>query len=451
MLMNKLLLIASVAAMSVSVVAEGADLDLLDIYQQAQANDPAWASARSAHLAIQEKLPQGRALTLPTATFGASANHSETDTEYSGGSSPFGNRGGRQGFETYNYNVSVSHPLYRKQNSVQYEEAKTQVAQAEEQLNTAKQDLMLRTAQAYFDVLLAQDRVDLLEAQKTAISRQLEQAKANFEVGTSTITDVHEAQARFDLTMAQEIAAQNDTEISRRAIQAITGQMPAKLAKAKEKLSVGIPEPQQMEKWVEIAERQNLQLKIQQYNLTLAGQDVELAHAGHLPTVDVVGSYNDTYANGSNIGTGSDAQNFTLGVQVQVPLYQGGAIVSKEREAVANKQKAQDDLDRARRQADLQTQQTYLNVVSAVAQVKAYEQALVSSQSQLDSTNLGYEVGVRTSVDVLNAQQQYYSAKRDLLQARYTYLLSTLKLKAAAGMLADGDMVEVNSQLGSDS
>jgi outer membrane protein len=450
--MNKLLLIASVAAMSVLARTAGADSGLLDIYQQALANDPAWASARSAHLAIQEKLPQGRALTLPTATFGASANHSETDLQYHGGTSPLvGGAGGRQGFETYNYNVSVSHPLYRKQNNIQYEEAKTQVAQAEEQLGTARQDLMLRTAQAYFDVLLAQDRVDLLGAQKIAISRQLEQAKANFEVGTATITDVHEAQARYDLTVAQEIAAQNDMEISKRAIQAITGKLPDKLAKTRGKLTVAIPQPQQMENWVEIAERQNLQLKLRQYNLTLAGQEIELAHAGHLPTVDVVGSYNDTYANGGIVGLGSDSQNFTLGVQVQVPLYQGGAIVSKEREAVANKQKALDDLDQARRQADLQTRQAYLNVASSVAQVSALEQALVSSQSQLDSTNLGYEVGVRTSVDVLNAQQQYYSAKRDLLQARYTYLLSTLKLKAAAGMLADGDMVEVNSQLGSDS
>ena len=310
---------------------------------------------------------------------------------------------------------------------------------------------MLRTAQAYFDVLLAQDNVDLIYGQKAAISKQLEQAKVNFEVGTSTITDVHEAQARYDLTLAQEIAALNDLEIRKRAIQAITTQLPSRLATARENLTVVIPEPQQMEKWVEIAEQQNLQFKIQQFNLTLAGQEIERTHAGHFPTVDVVGSYSDTYANGSINSIGSDMQNFTVGLQVQVPLYQGGAITSREREAAANRQKAQDDLEQARRQADLQAQQAYLNVASSVAQVKAFEQALISSQSQLDSTNLGYEVGVRTSVDVLNAQQQFYSSKRDLLQSRYSYLLNILKLKAAVGMLVENDMTEINRMLESGS
>lgn len=447
--MNKLLFFVMVSLFSATAEAAGGSLSLLDIYQQAQNSDPIWAAAKNTHLATQEKLPQGRALVLPTATLGGSVNRSETDTSYFGGTSPL--KGGKFGFETYNYNVNVTQPIYRKQNSVQYEQAQTQVLQAEEQLNTARHDLMLRTAQAYFDVLLAQDKIDLIGAQKTAISKQLEQAKANFEVGTSTITDVHEAQARYDLTLAQEIAAINDMEVKKRAIQAITSQLPSKLATAKENLLVTIPDPQQMEKWVEIAEQQNLQLKIQQYNLSLADQESVRAHAGHFPTVDLVGSYNDTHATGSTSGVGNDAQNFTVGLQVQIPLYQGGATVSKEREAAANKMKALDDLEQAKRQADLQTQQAYLNVASSVAQVKAYEQALTSSQSQLDSTNLGYEVGVRTSVDVLNAQQQYYSAKRDLLQARYTYLLSLLKLKDAAGVLAENDMADINSMLESGS
>jgi len=447
--MNKRIITAAIVAIPTLAMAGSNGLNLLDVYRQAQSSDPAWASAKSAHLAAQEKLPQGFALILPTASLGASANHSNTDTSYFGSGAHF--PGGPQGFETYNYNVNVSQPLFRKQNSVQYEEAKIQVSQAEEQLNIARYDLMLRSAQAYFDVLLAQDKVDLIAAQKSAITKQLEQAKANFDVGTSTITDVHEAQARYDLTLAQEIAAINELEVKKRAIQAITTQLPDKLVTAREKLVATIPEPQVMEKWVETAEQQNLQFKIQQYNLTLADQEIARAHAGHYPTVDVVGAYNDTHATGSTSGTGADAQNFTVGLQVQVPLYQGGATISKEREAAANKQKAQDDLEQARRQADLQTRQAYLNVASSVAQVKAYEQALVSSQSQLDSTNLGYEVGVRTSVDVLNAQQQYFSAKRDLLQARYTYLLSILQLKAASGVLVENDMSEINNMLESGS
>jgi outer membrane protein len=441
--------LAIVAMMSVpQVVWAGSTQSLMDIYRLAQTNDPTLASAQSARLATQEKQVQGRALTLPTVTAGANASHSNSDVEYRGTNAFFG-KGSAESFETYGYNVSISHPLYNKANSVQYEQSKTQVTQAEEQLNSARQDLMLRVSQSYFDVLLAQDRIDLIVAQKAAINKQLEQAKANFEVGTSTITDVHEAQARFDLTTAQEIAAVNDLEVKKRTIQSITTQVPQRLATAKSDLQVAIPQPADMESWVELAEQNNIALKVQLQSLQLATQEIDRAHAGHLPTVDVVGSFSDTRANGG-VNASSylyDQKMLSVGLQVQMPLYRGGSINSKEREAAANQQKAQDDVEAVRRQADLQARQAFLNVSSAVAQVKAYEQALTSSQSQLDSTNLGYEVGVRTSVDVLNAQQQLYSAKRDLLQARYTYLLSILNLKAAAGVLLDKDLAEINQLL----
>ncbi len=445
-LIPSLVLVGLVAALPFGTGHAAPAQNLLDIYRQAQASDPDWASAQSSRRAAEEKLVQGKALTLPTVTAGANVSHSNTDIEYRGRTSFFGG-GGNESFETYGYSVNLSHPLYRKQNSIQYAQSRTQVAQADEQLNNARQDMMLRVSQAYFDVLLAQDKIDLIVAQKAAITRQLEQAKANFEVGTATVTDVHEAQARFDLTTAQEIAALNDLEVKKHSIQAITTQMPARLATARADLQAAIPQPASMENWVELAEQNNLALRIQQQSLNLATQEIERAHAGHLPTLDVVGSFTDNRANGGVNGFGSDTQNLTVGFQLQVPLYQGGAITSKEREAVANKQKAQDDLEAARRKADLQARQAFLNVSSAVAQVRAYEQALASSQSQLDSTNLGYEVGVRTSVDVLNAQQQFYSAKRDLLQARYTYLLSVIQLKGAAGVLQEQDLAEVSQML----
>jgi outer membrane protein len=447
--MNRLkLFVISMLAVG-SAYAESRPQNLLELYKQAQSNDSTWAAARSTHAAAQEKLVQGKALTLPTVTLNANANHSNTDLEYrSGGASGFNRQGGgNESFETYGYSVNVNHPLYRKQNQIQFEESKTQVSQADETLSTASLDLMTRTSQAYFDVLLAQDKIDLIEAQKAAITKQLEQAKANFEVGTSTITDVHEAQARYDLLIAQDIAARNDLEIRKRSIQSIIGQMPGPLASAKDSLAVVIPAPQDMEKWVETAEQKNPQLIFQQKALTLATQEVERTHAGHFPTLDAVGSYSDNRANGSINGIGSDSQNFTIGLQLQVPIYQGGAISSREREAAINQQTAKDQLEQTRRDVDLQARQAYLNVASAVAQVKAYEQALASSQSSLDSTSLGYEVGVRTSVDVLNAQQQYYSAKRDLLQARYTWLLSVIKLKAAAGLLTEDDLAATSTML----
>ena len=443
---NKLILLAVMMSFAQMATAEGRKQGLMDIYLQAQASDSAWASAKSAHAAIQEKLVQGKALTLPTVTLSGSAEHSNTNIKYLGSSAnPFS--GGRNHFETFSYSVNVNHPLYNKQNTVQYEQAQTQVAQADDVLTVARLDLMLRTSNAYFEVLLAQDRIDLILAQKAATTRQLEQAKANFDVGTATITDVHEAQARFDLLIAQEIAAMNDLESRKRAVQSLTGQVPADFASAKEKLDVLIPKPQSMEGWVEIAEQQTPQIKVAQQAVTLANQEIERAHAGHYPTVAAVANFADSRANGGTNGIGNDLQNFTIGLQVEVPLYQGGSISSKEREAVANQQKAQDDLELARRKVDLETRQAYLNVASAVAQVKAYEQALASSQSALDSTNLGYEVGVRTSVDVLNSQQQYYSAKRDLLQARYQWMTFVIKLKAVAGVLSDNDLAETSSML----
>lgn len=435
--------LVSVAILAGPVQAAEAQ-NLLDIYQLALSHDPTWASARSANTAAQEKLEQGKALYRPTVTANANTSYSDTDTHYSGGS-VF--RGGPQSFNTRGYGINVSQPLFRKQIGAQYEQAKFQVTQADKQLILAQQNLMLRTAQAYFDVLLAQDKIDLINAQKSAINRQLEQAKANFDVGTATITDVNEAQARYDLTVAQEIAAVNDLEVKKRTVQSVIGELPNKLATARADLKTTSPQPADMEKWVEIAEQNSLTLSIQQQALEIASKEVDLQNAGHLPTLDAVGSYNSTYANGSTYGFGSDLQNTTIGLQLQIPIYQGGAVSSKVREAVANKQKAQEDVEVARRQAALDTRQAYLNLVSSIAQVAAYEQALTSSQSQLDSTNLGYEVGVRTSVDVLNAQQQFYSAKRDLLQARYTYLLSILKLKSATGLINEADLADINQRL----
>ena len=419
--------------------------NLMDIYQQALAHDPVLASAKSANLAAQEQLEQGKALFRPSVTLNANANHSETDLKYNT-LTIFG-KGSRESFQSYGAGVNVIQPIYRKQNNAQFEQSKSVVSQADKELLLAQQNLIVRCTQAYFDMLLAQDKVDLILAQKNAITKQLEQAKANFDVGNSTITDVNEAQARFDLVVAQEIAATNDVEVKRRTIQSITGDAPQKLAPVEVVLKPTMPTPSDMESWVSVAEENSVSLSIQQQAFDIAAQEVERQNAGNLPTLDAVGSYASNYANGAINSLGADTQNATIGLQLQMQLYQGGAISSRVREAVAKKQKAQDDVETARRQAELDTRQAYLNLSSSIAQVGAYEQALISSQSQLDSTNLGYEVGVRTSVDVLNAQQQYFSAKRDLLQARYNYLVSQLKLKFAVGQLNEGDLVALNQAL----
>jgi outer membrane protein len=457
LLLLSVLLLANLfpASLLAAETQQAKQQSLLDIYHQALAHDPTLASALSANKAAQEIIEQGKALYRPVVNFNAGANTQSQDYAFTGAARPNpstpliilqNQQSGVEKFEQRRYAIEARQPIFRKDNLVQMDQSKTQVSLANKQYHLSQQNLILRTTQTYFDVLIAQDRIDLIGAQKIAILSQLDQAKATFEVGTATITDVNEAQARYDLIIAQEIAAINEYEIAKRAVEAITGEIPAKLATAKSDIQVTTL-AQSMQDWQQVAVENNLNIQVQQDALKLAEQDVERANAGHLPTLDAVASYTDSYANGGINTDSSRTKNAVLGLELQIPLYQGGAISSRARQAVLNKQKAQDDIEIARRSTDLETQRAYLNLNTTIAQVKALEQALVSSQSQLDSTKLGYEVGVRTSVDVLNAQQQLFSAKRDLLQARYNYLVNIIRLKAASGLVAEVDLQDINQQL----
>lgn len=409
--------------------------NLVEVYREAQQQDATYASARAAYEAGQEKLPQGLALLLPSVNLSANTTWNEVDLPTID----------RQ-YNSNGYNLSLTQPIYRKQNFAQYQQAKSQVSQAGAQLAVARQDLIVRVAQAYFDVLLAQDNVALAGAQKAAIGEQLEMAKRNFEVGTATITDTHEAQSRYDLTTAQEIAAQNDLEIKKRALQLIVSKIPGHLAALGDKLPLILPEPNDMTKWVEQAEQQSPQIAIQRAALEIATQEVERNRAGHHPTLDLVAGHGRN-SSASTFTLGQTITSQAVGLQFNLPIYQGGSVSSKVREALANQEKARQDLEQSNRLAALLTRQAFLGVTSGMAQVKALEQALISSQSSLDSTRLGQEVGVRTNVDVLNAQQQLYTAKRDLSQARYNYIISQLKLKSAVGVLSDEDVEQVNRWL----
>jgi outer membrane protein len=329
-----------------------------------------------------------------------------------------------------------------------YEQALTQVEQADAQLALAAQDLILRVAQAYFDVLLAQDNVAFAEAQKIAIGQQLEQAKRNFEVGTATITDTHEAQARYDLTAAQEIAARNDLDLRRRALEQVIARVAPPLAPLGARFTLKPPEPATMDPWVSLAQRSNLQVRVAQSALTFANQEISRNRGAHFPTIDAFAQLSDSGAGAaptSNIGT--DIRSTSVGVQIALPLYQGGAINSRVRESIANEDRARHELESARRNAAFAARQAYLGITSGIAQVRALEAALISTQSQLSSTRLGQEVGVRTQVDVLNAQQLLFSARRDLAQSKYAYVLSLLRLEAAIGELTESDLGAVNQWL----
>ena len=420
--------------------------DLLETFRAAQANDPVFAAARAALQASQEKLPQGRALLLPSVSLSANSTLNDSTTQYQG-ASPFPGADGNRRYNSHGYGVNLTQPLFRQQNWLTYSEAELQVAQAEAQFRIAEQDLILRVAQAYFDVLIAQDSVGLAEAQKTAIAEQLEQARRNFEVGSATITDTHEAQARYDLTGAQEIAAQNDLEIRKRALQQLIDTVPQDLRHLGKGFKLEPPQPADMEKWVDDARSGSLQLAIAQAGAEIAEKEVARNRGGHYPTLDLVANYSNNQSGGGSFGVGSDTTNKSVGVQLNLPLFQGGATNSKWREAEANRERARQELEDTRRSVAQQTRQAYLGVVSGIAQVKALQQALTSSESVLEASKLGHEVGVRTNLDVLNAQQQLYATRRDLYQAQYNYLLNQLRLKAAAGSLGEEELGRVNRAL----
>jgi len=419
--------------------------DLVQIYQEAQANDPTYAAARSTLDAGREKEPQGLSGLLPTVALSGNTTWNENDISARSGA--FQTLHPR--FNSNGYNLTLSQPLFRWQNWVAYGQSKVQVVQAEASFVQAQQDLVLRVAQAYFDLLYASENLAAVRANKTAIEQQLESAKKNFEVGTATITDTHEAQSRYDLAVAQELAAENDLEVRRRALQAIIGKVPEGLAPLKPTVALLPPQPAGMDKWVEAAEKDSTTVQIQQAAADIAAREVERQRAGHYPTVDVVAAKGrtNTFASTAFGLAETDFQN--VGVQVNIPLYQGGLVNSRTREAAANRGTALFNLEAARRAAALAARQYYLGVVSGLAQIKALDAALTSSQLALESNRLGYEVGVRINIDVLNAEQQVYVTRRDLARAKYDTLLAQLRLKAAVGALGEADVQQVNTLLNS--
>jgi len=413
--------------------------DLVAVYRDALVSDPVFLSARAAYEAGLEKFPQARAGYLPTLNGSGSAFRNDIKLDIQG----------RFRYDTSAYGVTLTQPIFRLQNWIAIGQGRQQVVQAEATFASAQQDLILRVAQAYFDVLLAQDNVALSEAQKVAISEQLAQAKRNFEVGTSTIVDTLEAQARYDQSVAKAISDANDLEIKKRTLQQLVGKPLAGLTPLRDPLPLAPPRPASPEEWEKTAADSSFNVVVARAGLEIAQSEVNRQRAGHLPTVDLSGSYTHTHDPTNTIPgiIGASSELASLGVVLSVPIFAGGLTQSRVREALANRTKAEQDLENTQRGTALSVRTNFLNVTNGIAQVQALEQALASTQSQLDSTILGRDVGVRTSVDVLNAQQQVFQTRRDLQQARYNYLISTLRLKAATGVLAEADVEELNHTL----
>jgi len=423
--------------------------DLMQIYQDALANDPTYAAARANWAATQEALPQARAGLLPVLSLLGIANQQDfKENLHSDPALSFVQR-----FPTYSYTVSASQPLYRAQNWISYDQAKQQVSQADYVLASAQQDLILRVAQAYFDVLLAQFNMEVLQSQKAAVNENLAQAKRNFEVGTATITDTNDAQAKYDQIVAQEIQAQNDLDNKIATLRAIIGRTPKELKRFSGQYQPELPNPSALEPWIDRSIRENYQVRVAQSNFDIAALEINRQRAGHYPTLDLVASYQQGYAGAAastavSSNFASDQRLGLIGVQLNVPIYQGGLVNSRVTQAIANQDAARQNLEGARRSAQLLAQTSFTGVTSGVAQIKAFEQALKSAQVSYDSNKLGLEVGVRTNLDVLNQQQQVFQTRFNLAQSYYNFIINALKLKQAVGALTDADVERVNRDLG---
>jgi outer membrane protein len=412
---------------------------LVELYEAARGFDATYLSARAQFDASQAKAAQARAGLLPQAGLAAAANWARRDSSAAAleGTS-----------NSQSVALSASQPLYRPANQLANDQAQLSIDIAKAQLESAEQDLIVRTTQAYFDVLAAEDTLTFVKAQKTAVSEQLAAAKRNFEVGTTTVTDSREAQARFDLVLAQEIAAENDLRVKKLALDQLvgkTGVAPKPLA-----APVALPAlaPADPQAWVAQAETRHPAVLQATKGLEIAQLETRKAQAGHLPTLDLVGQYQIARAPVSGITTGNVRTNTaSVGLQFNMPLYTGGAVQNRVKETLALEEKARTDLQAAQRGVSQATRAAYFGVLSGQGQVKALEAAEASSQSALDANKLGYQVGVRINIDVLNAQSQLFQTKRDLAVARYNVLLGGLRLKLASGQLAAQDLQVVNGLL----
>lgn len=416
-------------------------LDLLGAYRIAADSDPTLRAAAANRDALLEADDQALAQVLPN--IGLSAGRTRTREKIESTSSTIF-RNQTSYFTTDRYSLELSQPLFRYDRFIQLQQADSQVAQALANYSAAEQDLIIRLAEGYFNVLAAQDNLSFARAELEAIGRQLEQARERFEVGLIAITDVHEAQARYDLATSQEIVAENELDSAREALYEITGELNEPVNALNDRMQLLYPEPRDTATWVDRALDNNLNLIALQAAVEAARQEVKRQRAGHYPTLDLVASHGNTDIGGGSFG-GRETTESAIGIQAQIPIFQGGAVNSLTREAHYRFIESQEQFDQVRRQTQRQTRDAYRGVASGIAQVRALEQALVSTETALEAAETGFEVGTRTIVDVLDAQRERFRAQRDLARARYDYLLSTLRLKQAAGSLGVDDLQAINA------
>ena len=445
---SRLALLTAALAAALAASAPARAQSLVELYEAARGFDATYQSARSAYDAGVARAAQAKAGLLPQV--GLSANASHTDQQLRTDFAGLQTRLDRS-IPQETVGINATQPLYRPANWATWEQSQRQLDIAQAQLELAEQDLIVRVSQAYFDVLAAQDALALVQAQKAATSEQLAFAKRNFEVGTATITDTREAQARYDLVVAQEIATQNDLQIRKVALDQLVGRVNATPTPLATPVQLPALAPLNLDLWVQQAQDGHPSILTAERNMEVARLEVDKARAGHKPTLDAQLGYNVTNnPQGTSTSTtpaGVRVNAASIGVVFNLPLFAGFATENRIKETLALEDQSRSLLDNARRSVAQATRTAYLGVQSGMSQVKALEAAEASSLVALDANRLGYQVGVRINIDVLNAQSQLYQTRRDLAQARYNVLLGNLRLRQAAGSLAPADLNLLNNTL----
>ena len=441
--MNTFRLLPLFVAIGAALALPAQAQSLIELYQSARSFDASYQSAKSQFDATLARADQAKSAILPVANLALGLSRSTQEVVPDLGPSS------DRSFGTQSATISASQPLYRPANWASYQQGIKQLDLAQAQLQSADQDLIVRVGQGYFDVLAAQDSLTFVKAQKTAVAEQLASAKRNFEVGTSTITDTREAQARYDLVIAQEIAAENDLRVKKIALDQLVGKNNAQPLALALPLKLPALQPGDVNVWVQQSEAAHPAIGQSQVALDVALLETKKAQAGHKPTLDLSASYSamNNLEGSSSAGVGSRVNAGSIGLSFNLPLFAGFATQNRIKETIALEEKARNDLEGAKRAVAQGTRTAFFGVLSGQGQVAAFEAAEASSQSALDANKLGYQVGVRINIDVLNSQSQLFDTKAKLAKARYDVLLGGLKLRQANGTLKADDLQSVNALL----
>jgi len=437
-----------IAAMSMAFSGAARGQSLVELFDVAREYDAGFKSVQLQAQATRLKVEQAQAKLGPSVNLNLTANTNSASTTYVN-TKVAGYIDNTRGFSAEQGTLAATQPLYRPADRAEVSQANLQLQLADEQLRAAEQDLMVRLSQAYFDVLASQDNITFVQAQLKAVAEQLASAKRNFEVGTATITDTREAQATYDLVVAQEIGATNDLRVKKMALDQLVGKPGIEPKPVALNATPTEPQPANVDEWVATSEQQNPSIKQARIGVDVAQLEVKKADAGLRPTLDAQLSY--TYQNNMN-GSATSTFDTRLGIATAAvvmnwPLYTGNALNNRVRETLSLSNKASADLDNASRNIAQATRAAYYGVVSGVSQVKALKAAEESSQVALEANKLGYSVGVRININVLDAQSKLYDTKARLAKARYDVLVGHLKLRQVSGSLQLQDLQDINKLL----